>query len=62
MQETKRKQLALAAEQRQKENVQRGVKDAESLKRKQQKREERERILDSQPNTSGPLRVNFHFY
>ena len=63
VQETRRRQLAEAAEQRQKANEGRGVKDPEALKRKQQRKEELERKAESQPQAdSGPgLRVSAFF-
>ncbi|KAH3739465.1 small VCP/p97-interacting protein-like [Dreissena polymorpha] len=44
--ETRRRELAAAAERRQKENEGRGVKDPEAVKRKQKKKEE----MDKMPN------------
>lgn len=47
--DTRRKQLADAAEKRQKENVHRGIKNPEALERKKRKQEEMEK---QQMNTS----------
>ena len=52
-QETRRRQLAEAAEQRQKANEGRGVKDPEALKRKQQRKEEMERKAEMQQHGDG---------
>lgn len=58
-QETRRRQLAEAAEKRQKENEARGVKDPDALKRKQKRKEELERQEASRPvNEDGPLKVD----
>lgn len=54
--ETKRRQQAAAAEQRQKATEGRGLKDPENVKRKQQKREEAERKANSQPQGEGGLK------
>ncbi|KAK7497197.1 hypothetical protein BaRGS_00011491 [Batillaria attramentaria] len=58
--EERRRQQAEAAERRRQEQEGRGVKDAEALRRKQQKRDEMERRAASQGDQSGPLRVNLH--
>ncbi|XP_025096775.1 small VCP/p97-interacting protein-like [Pomacea canaliculata] len=55
--ETRRRQLAEAAEKRQKETEARGVKDPDALKRKQKRKEELERQEASRPvNEDGPLK------
>lgn len=51
--ETKRKQLAEAAEKRQKNIEGRGVKNPEALKRKQQRQEEIQKKADLNPGTGG---------
>jgi len=48
LQETRRRELARAAEERQRKSEGRGVKDPEGLKMKQKKREEAEKLADRQ--------------
>lgn len=52
--ETRRKQLAEAAEKRQKETTYRGIKDPEALERKKKKQEESEKqTMSSAPSGGG---------
>uniref|UniRef100_UPI00398F2B66 small VCP/p97-interacting protein n=1 Tax=Pristiophorus japonicus TaxID=55135 RepID=UPI00398F2B66 len=51
--ETRRRQLADAAEKRQKENVHRGIKNPESVERKKKKQEEMERQEKNSTSTGG---------
>lgn len=60
---TKRRQLAEAAERRQQDNVNRGVKDGDALRRKQEQREiiekraeEADRLDRAQGGTGGGMR------
>uniref|UniRef100_A0A4W3K634 Uncharacterized protein n=1 Tax=Callorhinchus milii TaxID=7868 RepID=A0A4W3K634_CALMI len=58
-QETRRRQLAEAAEKRQKENVSRGIKNPESVERKKKKQEEMEKNAGSMGGGGGGgLRVS----
>ncbi|XP_073797733.1 small VCP/p97-interacting protein isoform X1 [Danio rerio] len=55
--ETRRKQLAEAAEKRQKETTYRGIKDPEALERKKKKQEESEKqTMSSAPSGGGGLK------
>ncbi|MCJ8735888.1 hypothetical protein PDJAM_G00252700 [Pangasius djambal] len=55
--ETKRRQLAEAAEKRQKESTQRGIKNPEAVERKKKKQEEMEKqAMSTSPSGSGGLR------
>ncbi|XP_062919214.1 small VCP/p97-interacting protein [Mobula hypostoma] len=51
--DTRRKQLAEAAEKRQKENVHRGIKNPESVERKKKKQEELEKQEMNSLSTGG---------
>ncbi|XP_069761165.1 small VCP/p97-interacting protein isoform X1 [Narcine bancroftii] len=51
--DTRRKQLAEAAEKRQKENVHRGIKNPESVERKKKKQEEMEKQQMNSSSTGG---------
>ena len=57
-QETRRRQLAEAADRRMAENQKKGIKDPEALKRKQKRQEEMEKRADTQSGGEGGLRVN----
>ena len=55
--ETRRRQQAEAAVQRQKANEERGLKDPEGVKRKQQQREAAEKKADAQSPGEGGFKV-----
>ncbi|XP_051548050.1 small VCP/p97-interacting protein-like isoform X3 [Myxocyprinus asiaticus] len=57
--ETRRRQLAEAAEKRQKETTYRGIKNPEALERKKKKQEEMEKeTVNSTPAGGGGLKVH----
>ncbi|XP_016111775.1 small VCP/p97-interacting protein [Sinocyclocheilus grahami] len=57
MKETRRRQLAEAAEKRQKETTYRGIKDPKALERKKKKQEETEKqTMNSAPSGGGGLK------
>uniref|UniRef100_A0AAY5F347 Small VCP interacting protein n=1 Tax=Electrophorus electricus TaxID=8005 RepID=A0AAY5F347_ELEEL len=63
--ETKRRQLAEAAEKRQKEITYRGIKNPEAVERKKKKQEEMDKqTMSTSPSAGGGLKwvTNFRYY